>query len=120
VDGANFKACRHPHHSDRTLAARWRRFHRLTLRFADVERIAHLRAATLRREHDEAIPAALLAAAPFGPDIDDLSIINISSNPLEVLNRRRRGRRHARACAHDGGGCASSRGPPLLPVPNLA
>jgi len=86
----------------------WRIFRRLVIRFEDRERLAHLRAQRLRRERDEN-PLNLIDHTMMIRDLHkDHAIIIVR----EVLHRRRRGRWHARACAHDGEGCATARGPP--------
>jgi hypothetical protein len=56
------------------------------------------------------ISAALLAAAPFTPDQDDLAIINIPVRPhaQDGLSRR--------SAVKAEGGCALARGPPLTPL----
>ncbi len=103
--GRAFQSCRHPYQADRSLGDLWRRFHRLILRFEDAERCARLSAARLRRKHDEAIPAARLAAALFTPDHDDLASIN---NPVRL---HAHGGLSRRSVAKVQGSCASSRGP---------
>jgi hypothetical protein len=67
--GRPFRACRHPHLSDRTPEACWRRFQRLVLRFEQVERLAHLRARKLKRWRDD-YPLRLRPAGASSPMIE--------------------------------------------------
>ncbi len=105
------------HHSDRDLAACWRRFGGLAARFDDAERLAQLRAAKLLRERDE-LPPSLRAVSPFCLDASHRSTFP-SLRPgqdiaqrLEVLHRQRRGRWIATSSSRDGRGRTHARGPP--------
>ena len=85
------------------------RLNRAAALFDNLERLAHRRAHRMQRDRAN---NSLRHAATLQSTSPMLRMVEDTAHALEVLPRRRRGRWHARACAHDGGGCASPRGPP--------
>ncbi len=103
---------RHPVR-DKSVDAIVARLTRLLALFDNLDRLAARRA----QRH----PLSLRASSPLRLDATHRSTSPgfagggpTTHTALEVLHRRRRGRWIARSRAQDGGGCASSRGPPLI------
>jgi hypothetical protein len=106
--GRPFRACRHPHLSDRTPEACWRRFQHLVLRFEQVERLAHSRARKLKRWQDD-YPLRLRPAGASSPMIEP--------SHRRLAAPAQRGRRTAASSRRDGGGIPlNARGPPFIPL----
>ena len=100
----------------KSLSRLLKRLTHLARLFHNLERLAARRAQRLKREHSE---RPLRLAPPAQSTSPMLCMVEDAALLLEVLPRRRRGRWHARVCAHDGGGCASPRGPPSRPISEI-
>ncbi|RYG38129.1 MAG: hypothetical protein EON93_02550 [Burkholderiales bacterium] len=87
----------------KTMAQLFRRLSQLAHNFRNLDTLAARSAAQMKREQ---------TADPLSLHANDFMRVDAeaSATPLEVLHRQRRGRWHARPCAHDGGGCALARG----------
>ncbi len=97
---------RHPKSLNQLL----KRLAQLARDFHNLDALASRRANRMRRDRDSA--PLRLDATHRSPSPGFAGGGPATHTALEVLPRQRRGRWRAHICARDGGGCASSRGPP--------